>query len=192
MRAALHARHYIRVLREAAAFGLRRPEGRPVHDSASLAGPAPAPTRAKRTMKTFSAKPEAVRRDWYLVNAEGKTLGPAGDRARASAARQAQAHLHAARRHGRLHRRDQRREDPRHGPQAQGQDLLPAHGHDRQHEVRAAREDARDASRSAPSRSPSKACCRRTRSGGKCSRNSRLYAATEHPHAAQQPKPLEL
>jgi large subunit ribosomal protein L13 len=26
-------------------------------------------------MKTFSAKPEAVRRDWYLVNAEGKTLG---------------------------------------------------------------------------------------------------------------------
>ena len=27
------------------------------------------------TMKTFSAKPEAVRRDWYLVNAEGKTLG---------------------------------------------------------------------------------------------------------------------
>ena len=26
-------------------------------------------------MKTFSAKPDSVRRDWYLVNAEGKTLG---------------------------------------------------------------------------------------------------------------------
>jgi large subunit ribosomal protein L13 len=26
-------------------------------------------------MKTFSAKPEAVRRDWYVVDAEGKTLG---------------------------------------------------------------------------------------------------------------------
>jgi len=26
-------------------------------------------------MKTFSAKPAEVRRDWYLVNAEGKTLG---------------------------------------------------------------------------------------------------------------------
>ena len=26
-------------------------------------------------MKTFSAKNETVRRDWYLVNAEGKTLG---------------------------------------------------------------------------------------------------------------------
>jgi large subunit ribosomal protein L13 len=26
-------------------------------------------------MKTFSAKPEAVQRDWYLVDAKGKTLG---------------------------------------------------------------------------------------------------------------------
>ena len=26
-------------------------------------------------MKTISAKPDSVRRDWYLVNAEGKTLG---------------------------------------------------------------------------------------------------------------------
>lgn len=26
-------------------------------------------------MKTFSAKPEAVKRDWYLVDASGKTLG---------------------------------------------------------------------------------------------------------------------
>ena len=26
-------------------------------------------------MKTFSAKPEEVRRDWYVVDADGKTLG---------------------------------------------------------------------------------------------------------------------
>lgn len=26
-------------------------------------------------MKTFSAKPHEVRRDWYLIDAEGKTLG---------------------------------------------------------------------------------------------------------------------
>lgn len=26
-------------------------------------------------MKSFSAKPETVRRDWYLIDAEGKTLG---------------------------------------------------------------------------------------------------------------------
>ncbi|MEQ9507777.1 MAG: 50S ribosomal protein L13, partial [Alloalcanivorax xenomutans] len=26
-------------------------------------------------MKTFSAKPESVKRDWYVVDASGKTLG---------------------------------------------------------------------------------------------------------------------
>ncbi|MDX2506420.1 MAG: 50S ribosomal protein L13, partial [Gammaproteobacteria bacterium] len=26
-------------------------------------------------MKTFSAKPETVERDWYIVDAENKTLG---------------------------------------------------------------------------------------------------------------------
>jgi large subunit ribosomal protein L13 len=26
-------------------------------------------------MKTFSAKPEEIRRDWYVVDAAGKTLG---------------------------------------------------------------------------------------------------------------------
>ncbi|GAL36338.1 LSU ribosomal protein L13p [Vibrio maritimus] len=26
-------------------------------------------------MKTFVAKPETVKRDWYVVDAEGKTLG---------------------------------------------------------------------------------------------------------------------
>ena len=26
-------------------------------------------------MKTYSAKPEDIRRDWYVVNASGKTLG---------------------------------------------------------------------------------------------------------------------
>lgn len=26
-------------------------------------------------MKTFSAKPESIQRDWYVVDAEGKTLG---------------------------------------------------------------------------------------------------------------------
>jgi len=29
----------------------------------------------KNTMRTISAKPEEVKRGWYLVNAEGKTLG---------------------------------------------------------------------------------------------------------------------
>jgi len=36
---------------------------------------APVSNRASISMKTFSAKPETVRRDWYLVDAQGKTLG---------------------------------------------------------------------------------------------------------------------
>ena len=28
-----------------------------------------------KTFKTFSAKPETVKRDWYVVDADGKTLG---------------------------------------------------------------------------------------------------------------------
>ena len=28
-----------------------------------------------KNMKTFSAKPETVKRDWYVVDADGKTLG---------------------------------------------------------------------------------------------------------------------
>ena len=26
-------------------------------------------------MKTYSAKPETVKRDWFVIDAEGKTLG---------------------------------------------------------------------------------------------------------------------
>ena len=29
-------------------------------------------------MKTYSAKPESVERDWYVIDAEGQNLGPYG------------------------------------------------------------------------------------------------------------------
>src|SRR5690554_2301513 len=41
-------------------------------------GPAPNPVQSQanpNTMKTFSAKPETVRRDWYVVDATDKVLG---------------------------------------------------------------------------------------------------------------------
>jgi large subunit ribosomal protein L13 len=34
-----------------------------------------APPEAGNNMKTYSAKPETVSRDWFVVDAEGKTLG---------------------------------------------------------------------------------------------------------------------
>ena len=33
------------------------------------------PPWSETSMKTFSAKPAEVKRDWYLVDAAGKTLG---------------------------------------------------------------------------------------------------------------------
>src|SRR5688500_3169696 len=58
-------------------------------------------------------------------------------------ARQAQAGLHAARRHGRLRRRDQRGEDLRHGPEAPGEDVLPPLGLSGRPEVAHAQRHAR-------------------------------------------------
>ena len=77
-------------------------------------------------MTTYTAKPGEIQRDWYLVDAEGKTLGRLATRDRRRPPRQGQARVHAARRHGRLRDRRQRREDPRHGQEARREDRLPA------------------------------------------------------------------
>ncbi len=52
---------------------LAEPRGCQYH-FASLAAPL-GPRYHRNSMKTFSAKSESVRRDWYLVDASGKTLG---------------------------------------------------------------------------------------------------------------------
>src|SRR5210317_17466 len=40
-----------------------------------MPGFSPNAIRTRTAMKTFSAKQETVRRDWYVVDAEGQTLG---------------------------------------------------------------------------------------------------------------------
>src|SRR5210317_525902 len=40
-----------------------------------MPGFSPNAIRTRTAMKTFSAKPETVRRDWYVVDATDKTLG---------------------------------------------------------------------------------------------------------------------
>ena len=106
-------------------------------------------------------------RDWYLVDAEGKTLGPPRDPDRRPPARQGQAAVHAARRHGRLRRRRERREDRRHRQEARREDVLPALGLSgrpaRAHAARA----ARAASRPRCCGRPSRACCRATGSAAR-------------------------
>ena len=39
---------------------------------------------------------------------------------------------------------------------------------------------------------PSRACCPRARSAGRCSTKLKVYAGPDHPHAAQSPEPLDL
>ena len=60
-------------------------------------------------MKTYTAKPGEIEREWFLVDAEGQTLGRLATRI-ADAPRQGQAAVHAACGHGRLRRRRERRE----------------------------------------------------------------------------------
>ena len=76
-------------------------------------------------MKTYSAKPGEVTREWYLVDAEGQDARPARDADRRHAPRQAQAAVHPARRHRRLRRRRERREDRGHRQQARPEAVLP-------------------------------------------------------------------
>ena len=111
--------------------------------------------RARRTprppflrMKTYSAKPGEITRDWYVVDAEGQTLGRLATQIADRAARQGQAAVHAARRHRRLRRRRQRREDRGHRQEARRQDVLPALGLPGRPEVA----DAARAARAAPDR----------------------------------------
>ncbi len=47
-------------------------------------------------MKTYSAKPQDITRDWYVIDANDKVLGRLASGIAASLARQAQTDLHAA------------------------------------------------------------------------------------------------
>ena len=156
-----------------------------------MAGLAPATARARKH-ENLLAKPESVRRDWYLVNAEGKTLGRL---ATALAHRLRGKHKPIYTPHvdtgdyivvinaEKIRVTGRKLKDKiyyRHTGTIGNMKAEPLEKLLATHPERAHRD------------SPSRACCRRTRSGGKCSRNSRSCAAPQHPHAAQQPKPLEL
>ena len=141
-------------------------------------------------MKTYVAtrRPPArlVRR-----RCRGPDPGPPGDADRRRAARQAQARVHAARRHRRLHRRRQRGEDPRHRQQARAEDLLAPQRLPGRDQVPDARRDAR---------APARGSHPQGRQGDAAAQPPRPPAADqaqglrrpEHPHAAQQPKPMEI
>src|SRR5262249_23072787 len=77
-------------------------------------------------MKTYSAKPGEIAREWYVVDAEGQTLGRLATRIADALRGKGKAGDTAERRHGRLRRRREGGEDPSHGQQARPKALLPA------------------------------------------------------------------
>ena len=113
----------------------RRPP--PVPIAAPDSGPSgvregePRAWASRPTRRPRACDPQDVVRRWYVVDATDKVLGRLATRDRHRAARQAPAALHAARRHGRLRDRRERREDQAHRPQARAEDLHPAHRLDR-------------------------------------------------------------
>ena len=121
------------------------PSGWPGRDSALLArqyrattprdgrmpsggGYHPGPRGALRavflTMKTYVATPADRQRDWYVVDAEGQTLGRLATRIADALRGKRKPEYTPAHRHRRLRRRRQRGEDPRHRRQAGAEDLL--------------------------------------------------------------------
>jgi large subunit ribosomal protein L13 len=141
-------------------------------------------------MKTFSAKNETVQRDWYVVDAAGKTLGRLASE---------------------LARRLRGKHKPVFTPHVDTGDYLVVINAEKIHVTGKKLQDkmyhrftgyignlkteslARrlSATRSASSRPPSRACCRRTRSAARCIASSRS-TGPNHPHTAQQPQPLDI
>ncbi len=143
-------------------------------------------------MKTFSAKPESVRRDWYLVNAEGKTLG----------------RLATA-----LADRLRGKHKPVYTPHVDTGDYIVVINAEK---IRVTGRKLKDkmyyrhtgtignmkieplekllatARPSARSRSRSKGCCPKSPLGRQMFKKLKVVRGAQHPHAAQQPKPLEL
>ena len=148
-------------------------------------------SRAYSRMKTYVAKPSNRQRDWLLVDASGKTLGPARDPDRRHAARQAQARVHAAHRHRRLRRGRERRED-RTSPATSGRrrctattPAIPAGcGHARSNDMLERRPEE-------VIRIAVKGMLPRNRLARQQLRKLKVYAGPDHPHEAQQPKPVE-
>jgi len=142
-------------------------------------------------MKTYSARPQDIQRDWYVVDASDKVLG-----------RLASAIAHRLR----------GKHKPIFTPHIDTGDFIVVTNVEKikvtGNKVKTSsiiaiavipagsgpRPSAkcRGAFPAARSNTRSRACSPRGRSGTPCSRSSSVYAGSAHPHAAQQPKTLEL
>src|SRR4051794_22245927 len=131
----------------AAVYGRwRRTQGRDDPSGAGVLSSEP----PRGTRRGFFSRREDLRRHTFHPRAQlaarrrqRADARPARDADRRRAARQDQAGVHAALRHGRLRRRRQRREDRRHRQQARGQEVLPPLRLPRRHQGALAQRHAR-------------------------------------------------
>ena len=142
-------------------------------------------------MKTYSAKPEEVRRDWYVVDAAGKTLGRLSTE---------------------IARRLRGKHKPEYTPHVDTGDYIVVVNADR---IRVTGNKLRDKMyhhhtgyignlkttslekllKESPERALEyavKGMLPRSPLGRKMYAKLRVFAGPEHPHAAQQPKPLDI
>ena len=138
-------------------------------------------------MKTWNAKPHEVERRWYVVDAEGETLGRLATRIADTLRGKRKPALHAPRRHRRLRRRRQRREDRRDRQEARAEAATTATP-----ATRAACGRARwpSSSSAGPPRSfgtRSRACSRGTSSAAPRSASSRSTQAPSIPTRPSSP-----
>src|SRR4051812_11376673 len=117
-----------------------RPHRRPCPIISSAARPDSVAFSRREDLRrnTFHPRAQLARRRRQRADARASR-----DADRRGAAREDQAGVHAALRHGRLRRRRERREDRRHRQQARGQEVLPPHRLPRRHQGALAERHAR-------------------------------------------------
>ena len=141
------------------------------------------------TQTTYSAKPGEIERRWYVIDAEGETLGRLALPHRRHAARQAQADSTRRTSTRRLRRRDQLRADPRDRQEAQDKIYYRHSGYHGGLRERTLQQML-DARPEEVIRLAVRGMLPRNKLGRAQLRKLKLYAGGQHPHEAQQPAPL--
>ena len=145
-----------------------------------------------RMQKTWNAKPGEVTRRWYVVDAEGQTLGRLATRIADTLRGKGKPIYTPARRHRRLRRRRQRREDPRHRQQARPEDVLPPFGLSRAGCTAGTLREQLERRPTEVLRKAVKGMLPRNRLASAQIGKLKIYAGPEHPHEAQAPEPMKL
>ena len=141
-------------------------------------------------MKTYYAKPNEVEREWVLIDAENQVLGRVAAK-RSDSQGQAQAAVHAARRHRRLRGHHQRGQDPRDGHEGPVEELLPPQRFPR----RLKSETFEEAMAKHPERvieHAVKGMLPKNTLGRAMGKKLKVYTGAEHPHMAQQPREIKM